>query len=159
MSRWCATRATASSWTAPTTWVPVDARLERDVETVALDDLLVATVGARLRLVILDACRNNPLARSMQRTVASRSVSGGSFAQLDEDLLGDETLVAYAAAAGTRRRTGREGTARTRRRCWRTWTRRWRSCRCSGGFGRGCWRRRTGSSGRTSTSLCSGSTT
>ena len=85
--------------------VPVDARLERDVdvryETVTLDDLLVATVGARLRLVILDACRNNPLARSMQRTVASRSVSGGSFGQLNEDLLGDETLVAYAAAAGT----------------------------------------------------------
>ena len=72
--------------------VPVDARLERDVdvryETVTLDDLLVSTVEARLRLVILDACRNNPLARSMQRTVASRSVSGGSFGQLDEDLLG-----------------------------------------------------------------------
>ena len=93
--------------------VPVDAQLERDVdvryETVTLDDLLVSTVGARLRLVILDACRNNPLARSMQRTVASRSVSGGSFGQLDEDLLGDETLVAYAAAAGT---TAADGTGR-----------------------------------------------
>ena len=93
--------------------VPVDARLERDVdvryETVTLDDLLVSTVGARLRLVILDACRNNPLARSMQRTVAIRSVSGGSFGQLDEDLLGDETLVAYAAAAGT---TAADGTGR-----------------------------------------------
>ena len=93
--------------------VPVDARLERDVdvryETVTLDDLLVSTVGARLRLVILDACRNNPLARSMQRTVASRSISGGSFGQLDEDLLGDETLVAYAAAAGT---TAADGTGR-----------------------------------------------
>ena len=85
--------------------VPVDARLERDVdvrfETVTLDDLLVSTTGASLRLVILDACRNNPLARSMQRTAASRSVSGGSFGNLNEDLLGDETLVAYAAAAGT----------------------------------------------------------
>ena len=50
---------------------------------------------------ILDACRNNPLARSMQRTGASRSVSRGSFGDLDESLLGDETLVAYAAAAGT----------------------------------------------------------
>ena len=45
----------------------------------------------------------------MQRTVASRSVSGGSFGQLDEDLLGDETLVAYAAAAGT---TAADGTGR-----------------------------------------------
>ena len=91
--------------------VPVDARLERDVdvrfETVTIDDLLVSTSGASLRLLILDACRNNPLARSMQRTAAIRSVSGGSFADLNEDLLGDETLVAYAAAAGTTAADGR----------------------------------------------------
>ena len=91
--------------------VPVDARLERDVdvrfETVTVDDLLVATTGASLRLVLLDACRNNPLARSMQRTAATRTVSGGSFADLNEDLLGDETLVAYAAAAGTTAADGR----------------------------------------------------
>ena len=91
--------------------VPVDARLERDVdvrfETVTVDDLLVSTSGAALRLVILDACRNNPLARSMLRTAASRSVSGGSFADLNEDLLGNETLVAYAAAAGTTAADGR----------------------------------------------------
>ena len=91
--------------------VPVDARLERDVdvryETVTLDDLLVATAGASLRLVLLDACRNNPLARSMQRTAATRTVSGGSFGDLNEDLLGDETLVAYAAAAGTTAADGR----------------------------------------------------
>ncbi len=91
--------------------VPVDARLERDVdvrfETVTVDDLLVSTSGASLRLLILDACRNNPLARSMQRTAAFRSVSGGSFGDLNEDLLGDETLVAYAAAAGTTAADGR----------------------------------------------------
>ena len=91
--------------------VPVDARLERDVdvrfETMTVDDLLVSTAGASLRLLILDACRNNPLARSMQRTAAIRSVSGGSFADLNEDLLGDETLVAYAAAAGTTAADGR----------------------------------------------------
>ena len=91
--------------------VPVDARLERDVdvrfETVTVDDLLVSTSGASLRLVILDACRNNPLARSMQRTAATRTVSGGSFGDLNEDLLGDETLVAYAAAAGTTAADGR----------------------------------------------------
>ena len=91
--------------------VPVDARLERDVdvrfETVTVDDLLVSTTGASLRLVVLDACRNNPLARSMQRTAATRTVSGGSFADLNEDPLGDETLVAYAAAAGTTAADGR----------------------------------------------------
>ena len=93
--------------------VPVDARLERDTdvrfEAVVLDDVLASTVGAGLRVVILDACRNNPLARSMQRTGASRSVSRGSFGNLDESLLGDETLVAYAAAAGT---TADDGTGR-----------------------------------------------
>ena len=58
--------------------MPVDARLERDTdvrfETVALDDMLAATAGASLRMVILDACRNNPLARSMHgwRTAGTR---------------------------------------------------------------------------------------
>ena len=110
-SRWSSTRATASRWTGVNYLVPVDARLERDVdvrfETVTIDDLLVSTSGASLRLLILDACRNNSLARSMQRTAAIRSVSGGSFAALNEDLLGDETLVAYAAAAGTTAADGR----------------------------------------------------
>ena len=89
----------------------MDARLERDIdvrfETVTVDDMLVSMSGASLRLLILDACRNNPLARSMQRTAATRTVSGGSFADLNEDLLGDETLVAYAAAAGTTAADGR----------------------------------------------------
>ena len=93
--------------------VPVDAQLERDTdvryETVSLDDVLAAVEGAALRVVILDACRNNPLARSMTRTSATRSVSRGSFGELDEGLLGDETLVAYAAAAGT---TAADGTGR-----------------------------------------------
>ena len=93
--------------------VPVDARLERDTdveyEALALDRVLRATVGASLRVVILDACRNNPLARSMQRTGAARNVSRGSFGELNEALLGDETLVAYAAAAGT---TAADGTGR-----------------------------------------------
>ena len=91
--------------------VPVDARLERDVDVsydaLTLDDLLVSTAGASLWLVLLDACRNNPLARSMQRTAATRTVSGGSFADLNEDLLRDETLGTYAAAAGTTAADGR----------------------------------------------------
>ena len=85
--------------------LPVDARIEQDTdvryETVTLGDVLASTSGAGLRVVILDACRNNPLARSMQRTVSTRSVSNGSLGDLNEDLLGDETLVAYSAAAGT----------------------------------------------------------
>ena len=85
--------------------VPVKASLERDTDVrfaaVALDDVLAATGGAALRVLILDACRNNPLARTIRRTSATRSISRGSFGELNEESLGDETLVAYAAAAGT----------------------------------------------------------
>ena len=93
--------------------VPVDARLERDAdveyETVDLDQVLRATEGAGLRLVILDACRDNPLAQRMRRVRATRSISRGSFGDLDEQALLDETLVAYAAAAGT---TAADGSGR-----------------------------------------------
>ena len=102
-------------WTASNTWCRSDARLERDVdvrfESVTVDDLLVSTSGASLRLVFLDACRNNPLALSMQRTAATRTVSGGSFADRNEDLLGDETLV---AAVRWDRRAAEQGNARAR---------------------------------------------
>ena len=85
--------------------LPVDARLESDTdveyETVDLDRVLRATEGAGLRMVILDACRDNPLAQTMRRVRATRSISRGSFGDLDEQQLLDETLVAYAAAAGT----------------------------------------------------------
>ena len=85
--------------------VPVDAQLESDTdveyETVQLDRVLRATEGAALRMVILDACRDNPLARTMRRVRVTRSISRGSFGDLDEQQLLDETLVAYAAAAGT----------------------------------------------------------
>ena len=84
--------------------VPVDASLNLDTEmrfeTVTLDDVLASTLGARLRLVILDACRNNRLASSMQRTDVSRSVSGGSFGALDPLLLGDETLGGVCSGGG-----------------------------------------------------------
>ena len=111
--RWCSMPGTAWEMDGVNYLVPVDAQLERDTdvryETVALDDVLAAVEGAALRVVILDACRNNPLARSMTRTSATRSVSRGSFGELDEGLLGNETLVAYAAAAGT---TAADGTGR-----------------------------------------------
>ena len=51
--------------------VPVDARLERDTdiydEAFSLDRILVAVEPAKqLRLVILDACRDNPFMRTMK---------------------------------------------------------------------------------------------
>jgi tetratricopeptide (TPR) repeat protein len=81
--------------------VPVDARLETDraieFETVPLGHVITAVEGARkLRLIILDACRDNPFARQMKRTVASRSVGRG-LARIEPD---GGVLVAYAAKHG-----------------------------------------------------------
>jgi tetratricopeptide (TPR) repeat protein len=81
--------------------IPVDARLlsDRDAqfEAVSLDQALGAVEGARkLRLVLLDACRENPFARQIRRTIASRSVGRG-LARIEP---GPGTLVAYAARDG-----------------------------------------------------------
>jgi formylglycine-generating enzyme required for sulfatase activity len=81
--------------------IPVDAKLERDFdvadETVALDRVLQAIEPARrLRLVILDACRNNPFIGSMQR--GTRSVGRG-LVRVDPPAA--DTLVAFAAKEGT----------------------------------------------------------
>ncbi len=56
--------------------IPTDATLETDSdvldETVALDRALFAVEPAKqLRLIILDACRDNPFAKTMKRTVAA----------------------------------------------------------------------------------------
>src|SRR5215472_15021194 len=62
--------------------VPVDAKLERDSdvydEAFSLDRMLVAVEPAkRLRLVILDACRDNPFGQTMKKSVATRSIGRG----------------------------------------------------------------------------------
>ncbi len=82
--------------------VPVDAQLENDTdvydETVGLDRVLVAIEPAkRLRLVILDACRDNPFSKGMKRTMASRAVARG-LAKVEPS--SPNTLVAFAAKAG-----------------------------------------------------------
>ena len=62
--------------------VPADARLSSDFdiedETVSLDRILKALDPVkRLKLVILDACRDNPFAKTMKRSVATRSIGRG----------------------------------------------------------------------------------
>lgn len=83
--------------------VPVDAKLARDFdiedEALSLDRLLKAIEPAkRLRLVMLDACRDNPFAKTMKRTVASRSVGRG-LAKIEPTV--SDTLIAFAAKAGS----------------------------------------------------------
>ncbi|MCK1425645.1 caspase family protein [Bradyrhizobium sp. 180] len=82
--------------------IPVDARLERDTdvydEALSLDRVLVAVEPAKqLRLVILDACRDNPFGKRMKRTIASRGIGRG-LAQVEPT--SPNTLIAYSAKAG-----------------------------------------------------------
>jgi tetratricopeptide (TPR) repeat protein len=81
--------------------IPVDARLEvdRDVEfeAIPLDRVMAAVDGAKkLRLIILDACRNNPFLGQMRRTIATRSVGRG-LAPVEPEA---GSLVVYSAKHG-----------------------------------------------------------
>jgi uncharacterized caspase-like protein len=83
--------------------IPTDATLERDIdvedEAVSLDRVLkVVDQAKRLRLVILDACRDNPFARTMKRTMATRAIGRG-LAKVEPQ--SSDTLVAFAAKAGS----------------------------------------------------------
>jgi uncharacterized caspase-like protein len=83
--------------------VPVGATLERDAdaddEAISLNRILLAAEPAiQLRLIILDACRDNPFTKKMKRTIASRSLGRG--------LVGVEpnkpnTFIAFAAKEGS----------------------------------------------------------
>ncbi|HMJ45245.1 MAG TPA: caspase family protein [Pseudolabrys sp.] len=83
--------------------IPVDAVLERDIdafdEAIPLDRILTVIEPAKqLRLVILDACRDNPFGRTMKRTIASRTIGRG-LAKVDPT--SPNTLIAFAAKAGS----------------------------------------------------------
>src|SRR3954463_6132706 len=83
--------------------IPVDAKLERDTdvydEALSLDRVLLAIEPAkRLRLVILDACRDNPFSKAMKRTVASRAIGQG-LAKVEPT--SPNMLIAYSAKAGS----------------------------------------------------------
>lgn len=86
--------------------IPVDARLasdrDADDEAIPLERLVSSADGARrLRLVILDACRDNPFVSNMRRerrNTATRAVSGG-LGKVEPTMT--DTLIAYAAKAGS----------------------------------------------------------
>ncbi|MCP3384179.1 caspase family protein [Bradyrhizobium sp. CCGUVB4N] len=83
--------------------IPTDAALETDTdvldEAFPLDRVLFAIEPAKqLRLVILDACRDNPFAKTMKRTVASRGIGRG-LAKVEPT--NPNTMIAFAAKAGS----------------------------------------------------------
>jgi hypothetical protein len=85
--------------------IPVDARLasdrDADDEAIQLGRLVSSADGARrLRLIILDACRDNPFVGTMrrERKVANRAVTAG-LGKVEPT--STDTLIAYAAKAGS----------------------------------------------------------
>jgi len=90
--------------------IPTDAKLNTDrdarYETLPLDLAMgAASEASRLGVVLLDACRNNPFANTMQHTNGTyRAVSRGLRSV---EPLGN-TLVVYAARAGTTAADGNE---------------------------------------------------
>ena len=81
--------------------VPIDAKLaaDRDAESqaVALEQVIAAVGAARkVRLVILDACRDNPFAPTMQHTLSLKLVDKG-FSNIEP---GAGFMVVYAAKHG-----------------------------------------------------------
>ena len=84
--------------------VPVDARLQTDgdvkYETVSLDLVMETVEGAKeFRLVVLDACRENPFLASMRREAGSTRSIGRGLARAEPT--GGGTLLAYSAKEGT----------------------------------------------------------
>jgi hypothetical protein len=83
--------------------IPVDAVLERDNdafdEAIPLDRILTVIEPAKqLRLVILDACRDNPFNKNMKRSIGSRAIGRG-LAKIEPET--PNTLIAFAAKAGS----------------------------------------------------------
>jgi uncharacterized caspase-like protein len=83
--------------------IPTDATLETDGdvldETIPVERALFAVEPAKqLRLIILDACRDNPFSKSMKRTLASRAIGRG-LAKVEPT--SPNTMIAFAAKAGS----------------------------------------------------------
>ncbi|MGF6172274.1 caspase family protein [Ensifer sp. 4252] len=83
--------------------LPTDVQLKTDKdiedEAIGLDRVQRALEGAtKLKLVILDACRNNPFEQSMTRSISTRAVSRG-LARVEPESA--DLLVAFASKAGT----------------------------------------------------------
>lgn len=77
--------------------IPVNAKLNASLdlpyEALELDRVMESLSGAQIRMVVLDACRNNPFARSWKSK--TRAVNRGLIG-----IEADDVLVIYAAAPG-----------------------------------------------------------
>ena len=90
--------------------IPTDAELATDTdvefEAISMDAILASVAGAtKLRLVILDACRDNPFFGKMRRSVVTRSLAHG-LARVEPQ---GDLFVVYSAQAGATALDGPDG--------------------------------------------------
>jgi uncharacterized caspase-like protein len=94
--------------------LPVDADIKSEMDVklgaaINIDVTLDQTMGdAKVKLVFLDACRDNPFAAKIRSSSATRSVSVQSG--LAEMKSGEGTLIAFATGPGQTALDGQEGT-------------------------------------------------
>ena len=90
--------------------IPTDAKLatdhDADQQAVALEQVIAAVGGARkLKLVLLDACRDNPFDKTMKHTIALKLVSKG-LSNIEPEA---GFMVVYAAKHGQTALDGETG--------------------------------------------------
>jgi hypothetical protein len=94
--------------------LPIDANLKSEMDVklgaaINVDLTLEQTMGdAKVKLVFLDACRDNPFAAKIRSSSATRSVSVASG--LAEMKSGEGTLIAFATGPGQTALDGQQGT-------------------------------------------------
>src|SRR5476651_20684 len=94
--------------------LPVDADIKSEMDVklgaaINIDLTLEQTMGdAKVKLVFLDACRDNPFAAKIKSNASTRSVSVQSG--LAEMKSGEGTLIAFATGPGQTALDGQEGT-------------------------------------------------
>ncbi len=86
--------------------LPVDAELaekaDLQLESLPLQKVLdqLGSAGIRLKVVVLDCCRNNPFAGSRSRSwMQSRSTNGG-LAEVDQKSMAEGTMLVFAGEPG-----------------------------------------------------------
>jgi len=90
--------------------IPIDAKLNEDTdaatEAVSLELVIAAVSGAKkLRLVMLDACRDNPFAENMKRTIGLQLVNKG-LSDIEPDA---GIMIVYATKHGETAQDGMNG--------------------------------------------------
>jgi uncharacterized caspase-like protein len=104
--------------------IPIDAKFEDetslDFETIPVNFIIrQMSRDVRVRVIILDACRNNPLARSLARAMGpSRSASvAEGLAEIKIEDPGEGTVIAFATSPATWPTTEIHGIRPSPRRC------------------------------------------